>query len=36
MIEQFEGLDRWIPLPVRARLVEMVTAGAIGIHRVEL
>ncbi|MFF5491380.1 nucleotidyltransferase family protein [Streptomyces virginiae] len=36
MIEQFAGLDRWIPLPVRAQLVEMVTAGAIGIHRVEL
>ncbi|MCC0094656.1 nucleotidyltransferase domain-containing protein [Streptomyces flavotricini] len=36
MIEQFEGLDRWIPLPVRAQVVTMLNAGAIGIQRIEL
>jgi hypothetical protein len=36
MIEQFEGLDRWIPLPVRARLVELLDAGGIEIRRLEL
>lgn len=36
MIEQFEGLDRWIPLPVRTRLVELLNAGGIEIRRIEL
>ncbi|WP_414169071.1 nucleotidyltransferase domain-containing protein [Streptoverticillium reticulum] len=36
MIEQFDGLDRWIPLPVRTRLVDMLDAGAIDIRRIEL
>ncbi|MGJ5751634.1 nucleotidyltransferase-like protein [Streptomyces puniciscabiei] len=36
MIEQFDGLDRWIPLPVRARLIDLLDAGAIEIHRIEL
>ncbi|MCY0942391.1 nucleotidyltransferase domain-containing protein [Streptomyces antarcticus] len=36
MIAQFEGLDRWIPLPVRAQLVELAALGAIDIHRVDL
>lgn len=36
MIEQFEGLDRWIPLPVRVRLVELLAVGGIEIRRIEL
>ncbi|MFI2207272.1 hypothetical protein ACH47Z_42750 [Streptomyces sp. NPDC020192] len=36
MIEQFDGLDRWIPLPVRVRLVELLDSGAIEISRITL
>ncbi|MGI5457504.1 nucleotidyltransferase domain-containing protein [Streptomyces sp. CA-249302] len=36
MIEQFDGLDRWIPLPVRVRLVDLLDAGAIEISRIQL
>ncbi|MET8683648.1 hypothetical protein ABZV77_05475 [Streptomyces sp. NPDC004732] len=36
MIEQFDGLDKWIPRPVRVDLVSLVDAGAIEIRRVEL
>ncbi|MFD9715835.1 hypothetical protein [Streptomyces sp. NPDC059076] len=36
MIEPFEGLDRWIPLPVRAQLVELVDSGGVNIERLEL
>ncbi|PIB11966.1 MULTISPECIES: nucleotidyltransferase domain-containing protein [Streptomyces] len=36
MINQFDGLDRWIPLPVRVRLVELLDAGGIEIRRIEL
>lgn len=34
MIEQFEGLDRWVPLPVRIRLMELLDAGGIEIRRI--
>ncbi|MFE9407377.1 nucleotidyltransferase domain-containing protein [Streptomyces sp. NPDC006704] len=36
MIEQFDGLDKWIPRPVRADLVALAGAGAIDIRRLEL
>ncbi|MEV3860045.1 hypothetical protein AB0J38_37775 [Streptomyces sp. NPDC050095] len=36
MIEQFEGLDRWIPRPVRGRIIELLASGAIELHRVTL
>ncbi|MFE7272420.1 nucleotidyltransferase domain-containing protein [Streptomyces sp. NPDC057623] len=36
IIEQFDGLDRWMPLPVRVRLVELRNAGAIEISRIQL
>lgn len=36
MIEQFDGLDRWIPLPIRVRLVELLDTGAIEISRIAL
>lgn len=36
MIEQFDGLDQWIPRPVRAELVSLSSAGAIEIRRLEL
>lgn len=36
MVEQFDGLDRWIPRPVRGELVRLLRAGAIDLHRLEL
>ncbi|MEV5513876.1 nucleotidyltransferase domain-containing protein [Streptomyces flaveolus] len=36
MIDAFEGLDRWIPLPVRADLAAMVDTGAVTISQLEL
>ncbi|WCN05138.1 nucleotidyltransferase domain-containing protein [Streptomyces sp. M92] len=36
MIAAFDGLDRWIPLPVRADLAAMVDTGAVTINQLEL
>ncbi|WP_019064900.1 nucleotidyltransferase domain-containing protein [Streptomyces prunicolor] len=36
MIEAFEGLDRWIPRPVRIELVDLVSHGAVRIDRLDL
>ncbi|WP_413114448.1 nucleotidyltransferase domain-containing protein [Streptomyces sp. CY1] len=36
MIEAFEGIDRWIPRPVRADLATLVDTKAVSISRLEL
>jgi hypothetical protein len=36
MIQQFEGLDRWIPRQVRGDLVTLLDSGAVTIERLEL
>ncbi|MFJ4519213.1 nucleotidyltransferase domain-containing protein [Streptomyces sp. NPDC088816] len=36
MIDAFEGLDRWIPLPVRADLAALVDTNAVAISQLEL
>jgi predicted nucleotidyltransferase len=36
MLPAFEGLDRYLPLPIRKAIVELVETGAIGIERIEL
>lgn len=36
MIPEFEGLDRWLPLYTRERLVAMIDAGAIRVERLTL
>ena len=36
MLPAFEGIDRWVPLPIREMLVPLVDAGALIVERIEL